>query len=75
MDVWSVGCILFELYTQYPLFPGKSETDQIYTIFNIMGTPTQKELKKFRQKASHMIFDFEPSEGIGVAGLIPNAPG
>jgi len=24
MDVWSVACVLFELYTQYPLFPGKS---------------------------------------------------
>ena len=39
-----------------------------------MGTPSPKELKKFREKASHMLFDFEPSEGIGIAGLIPNAP-
>lgn len=24
MDIWSIGCVLFELFTQYPLFPGKN---------------------------------------------------
>ncbi|MEQ2167884.1 hypothetical protein GOODEAATRI_008599 [Goodea atripinnis] len=25
IDMWSLGCILAELYTGYPLFPGESE--------------------------------------------------
>ncbi len=27
IDMWSFGCILAELYSGYPLFPGESETD------------------------------------------------
>jgi serine/threonine protein kinase len=25
IDMWSLGCILAELYTGYPLFPGENE--------------------------------------------------
>ena len=25
IDIWSVGCIIFELVTKTPLFPGESE--------------------------------------------------
>ena len=66
MDVWSIGCVLFELFTQYPLFPGKNEVDQISTIFGILGTPSEKTLFKFAKKASHLKFDFEEIEGIGL---------
>ncbi|KAI3386352.1 hypothetical protein SNEBB_005987 [Seison nebaliae] len=34
VDLWSVGCIFGELLTMKPLFPGKTETDQIMKIFN-----------------------------------------
>ncbi|KAJ8002753.1 hypothetical protein DPEC_G00162220, partial [Dallia pectoralis] len=29
IDMWSLGCILAELYTGFPLFPGESEVEQI----------------------------------------------
>lgn len=29
IDMWSFGCILVELYTGFPLFPGESEEDQL----------------------------------------------
>lgn len=35
VDMWSVGCIFGELLTQKPLFPGKSEIDQINKIFKV----------------------------------------
>ena len=38
MDMWSVGCIFGELLTQKPLFPGKSEIDQINKVFKV-GAP------------------------------------
>ncbi|XP_073724755.1 dual specificity tyrosine-phosphorylation-regulated kinase 4 isoform X1 [Misgurnus anguillicaudatus] len=39
IDMWSLGCILAELYIGYPLFPGESEVEQIACIMEIMGLP------------------------------------
>ncbi len=35
VDIWSVGCVFAELLTMKPLFPGKSEIDQINRIFKV----------------------------------------
>lgn len=39
--MWSAGCIMFELLTGKPLFPGRDEPDQMEKIFNTMGRPTE----------------------------------
>jgi len=39
VDIWSVGCILFELAHRKPLFYGESEIGQIFKIFKCLGTP------------------------------------
>ena len=39
IDIWSLGCILFELYTGTPLFPGINEMEQIYLIMEKIGMP------------------------------------
>lgn len=44
MDMWSVGCIFGELLTQKPLFPGKSEIDQINKIFKVLQLPFTREV-------------------------------
>ncbi|KAL3204470.1 hypothetical protein MRX96_011479 [Rhipicephalus microplus] len=40
VDVWSIGCIFFELITGKTLFRGDSEIDQLFRIFRVLGTPT-----------------------------------
>ena len=35
IDVWSIGCILGELLLMEPLFPGKSEVDELNRIFKV----------------------------------------
>lgn len=40
-DMWSVGCILAELLLQEPLFPAKSEEEQLSWIVQVLGTPTE----------------------------------
>ncbi|KAF9960309.1 hypothetical protein BGZ65_012527, partial [Modicella reniformis] len=37
IDMWSLGCILAELYTGYPLFPGENEQEQLACIMEIQG--------------------------------------
>lgn len=40
IDMWSVGCMMVELYTGRPVFPGKDNEDQLRWIFKTIGTPT-----------------------------------
>ena len=39
IDMWSFGCILAELYTGYPLFPGENEAEQLACIMEVLGPP------------------------------------
>ncbi|CAH8497839.1 unnamed protein product [Schistosoma turkestanicum] len=40
VDVWSLGCIAYEMIQGKVLFPGDSEIGQLYLIFEKLGTPT-----------------------------------
>ncbi len=42
--MWSLGCILSELLTGMPLFPGEDEADQLSCIIEVIGMPSQKVL-------------------------------
>ena len=44
IDMWSLGCILAELLTGYPLFPGEDEADQLACIIELLGMPPIKFL-------------------------------
>jgi len=44
LDVWSVGCILAEMYYKNPLFPGKDYQDQLSQIFGVIGSPSEEDI-------------------------------
>ena len=46
IDMWSLGCILAELYTGYPLFPGENEAEQLACIMEALGTPPRSALDR-----------------------------
>ncbi|XP_054574765.1 dual specificity tyrosine-phosphorylation-regulated kinase 4 isoform X3 [Eptesicus fuscus] len=39
IDMWSLGCIMAELHTGYPLFPGENEVEQLACIMEVLGLP------------------------------------
>ncbi|CAE6412148.1 extracellular signal-regulated kinase 1/2 [Rhizoctonia solani AG-1 IB] len=43
IDVWSVGCILAEMLSGKPLFPGRDYHHQLTLILDVLGTPTLDE--------------------------------
>jgi dual specificity tyrosine-phosphorylation-regulated kinase 2/3/4 len=45
IDMWSLGCILAELLTGYPLLPGEDENDQLALIVELLGSPQPKVLE------------------------------
>jgi len=47
IDMWSLGCILAELFTGFPLFPGESEPEQMALIMEVNGLPPTDLLKVF----------------------------
>ncbi|KAF5478202.1 hypothetical protein F2P56_004784 [Juglans regia] len=44
IDVWSVGCILGEIVTREPLFPGKDYVHQLRLITELLGSPDDASL-------------------------------
>ena len=45
IDMWSLGCVLAELYLGWPLFPGSSEYDQLLYICQTIGQPPEHMLR------------------------------
>lgn len=43
VDVFALGCIMAELFLGRPIFPGRTENDQLTVIFSVLGTPTEHE--------------------------------
>lgn len=40
--MWSFGCIMSELFSGFPLYPGESETEQLAYIMEIQGVPPKE---------------------------------
>lgn len=74
MDIWGSGCVIFELVSLYPLFPGADETDQINRIHKIVGTPSPATVLKFQSQglSSHSM-KFQHQKGVGIKHFISHA--
>ena len=45
--MWSAGCILVELMTLEPIFPGDSSLEQFIEIVKLLGTPSMDILEQY----------------------------
>ena len=47
VDVWAIGCVFAELLCGQPLWPGRSDVDQLYLIKKTLGKLLHMFCKKF----------------------------
>ena len=47
IDMWSVGCVMAELFIKQPLFKEQNPLNQIKAIFNAIGRPKEDELFRY----------------------------
>nr|CDS22677.1 cyclin dependent kinase 1 [Echinococcus granulosus] len=47
VDIWAVGCVFAEMLTRLPLWPGRSDLDQIYLITKNLGNLLPQQQKTF----------------------------
>lgn len=50
IDMWSLGCILAELFTGVPIFPGENEQEQLACIMEVFGPPEKHLIEKSTRK-------------------------
>lgn len=73
LDIWACGGIMAELYTLRPLFPGSSESDQLYKICSVLGTPTTVSWPEGFKLASQIGYRFPQFVPTRLETLVPQA--
>ncbi len=73
IDAWAMGCIMAEMFTLRPLFPGSSEGDQLYKICSVLGSPTHATWPEGMKLAAQMNYRFPQFVPTSLTTLIPHA--
>ena len=60
IDVWSIGCVIAEMFLGEPIFPGQSSKDQMIKIMDLLGTPTQNDITAMCKNARVRLPNIEP---------------
>jgi len=61
IDMWSIGCILAEMYMRKPLFPGHNTQHQLDLIIGLLGSPEGEELMKIPNQKCRKFIKSLPS--------------
>ncbi|CAG9312762.1 unnamed protein product [Blepharisma stoltei] len=70
IDMWSLGCILAELYTGQPIFPGRSEEEQFALIMEVIGAPPKSFISQATRNKTYFYPNGEPKLIADTKGLL-----
>eukprot|EP00949_MAST-11_sp_MAST-11-sp1_P004188 g4188.t1 len=45
IDLWATGCIIAEMLLRRPIFPGRDHLHQLQLITDVMGTPSESDIR------------------------------
>mmetsp|Transcript_68102 Transcript_68102/g.215549 ORF Transcript_68102/g.215549 Transcript_68102/m.215549 type:complete len:344 (-) Transcript_68102:219-1250(-) len=71
VDIWSMGCIVAELFLRHPLFQGSGEWDMLTKVFEKRGTPTEEVWRDVSALPNFVEFSHHPK--VPLASLVPSA--
>ena len=71
IDIFALGAIFCEILNLKPIFPGKSEYDQMTKIVNILGTPKVTDWPEGYKLAQLLNINFNKTEGSGLYNELP----
>lgn len=84
LDIWSIGCVIYELFTGQFLFPGRSNNEMLKLMMDVKGPFAKKWLKRGRfvdqhfesdQNMSFAFYEDDPITRTRVRKVIPTPTG
>lgn len=73
VDIWAVGTIMAEMFLGRPLFQGSSETDQLFKIIGVLGTPSANTWPDGLKLANRLGIRMPQQAPMSLAAMMPNA--
>jgi len=76
VDMWSVGCIVAELFSRKPIFKGSDPLNQLEQVVRLIGPPSQEDLEAVMNEGALQYLEALPAEHRSSASLetaIPTA--
>jgi dual specificity tyrosine-phosphorylation-regulated kinase 2/3/4 len=78
VDIWSLGCIVAELFTGEPLFPGNNEQELLEYQMEIIGIPPESVIEQSRKREHYFDTDCSPylieEPGVGIIRIPESRP-
>lgn len=73
VDIWAVGAVIAELITLSPLFPGSNDIDQMFKVFQVLGTPTHEAWPEANELPDYNKVSFPPMQPLDPVLVLPTS--
>ncbi|PSN37361.1 Cyclin-dependent kinase 20 [Blattella germanica] len=72
VDLWAVGCIVGELLTNSPLFPGETDIEQLAIVIQTLGSPNPETWPGVTDLPDYNKITFPETKGVSWDHILPD---